>query len=470
MFLSTHGIIRSINGAIAGLRSIYLDGIDAYVNQNLSTTSSTGSVSVWIKPDLTNTRKFVVFDNGGFRNYLFIQSRSDGTLNAQCRVNPTVQWNVITDNSVLSSTSWTHVVVTHNGTAPKIYIDGVAVAQTFTVSTNKTIWWNTFAPTKVVLGQFNISGYSTDNWLGKMDEFSLYETELSQSQITSIYNSGLPTSLTAYSSLVWLKCGDGDIQPTLINHGSSGVDAVMVNPEPFSTDVPLFDNKSFEYDGVSDCLDMGDVLDFERTSSFSISAWVKRGGTGVNDTIVSKMESSGNFRGYLLFIGTTNVVKFVLRNQNLSDRRIFVDSTSTITDTNWHHIAMTYNGSSNVSGINIYIDGVSDTVSTSGTLGFTTLNSSPFNIGARDTNSLFATANIDEPAVFDYELTSTEVSNIYGSGVPTDISNLSPIGWWREEDATFDGSNWTITDSGSGGNDGTSVSMSLSSRSTDVPT
>jgi hypothetical protein len=224
--------------SFSNTKSIELDGIDAYVNQSVSTTSSTGSISVWIKPDLTDNRSFVVFDNGGYRNYLIIVSNSDGTINTQCRINPTVQWNLKTDNSVLSSTSWTHVVVTHNGTEPKIYIDGVFVAQTFSISTDKTIWWDTFTPTLMRLGWFNINGYTRNSWTGIIDEFSLYETELSQSQITAIYNNGLPTSLTAYNSLVWLRCGDGDTQPTLINHGSSGVDAFMGNPEPFLTDVP----------------------------------------------------------------------------------------------------------------------------------------------------------------------------------------------------------------------------------------
>lgn len=226
--------------SFSNTQSIYLDGMDAYVNQSISTSSSTGSVSVWIKPDLTNNRSFVVFDNSGYRNYMTIQSRSDGTLSVQCRIDPSVRWNLITDNAVLNSTSWTHVTVTHNGIEPKIYIDGVAVSQTFTVTTDKTIWWNTFQPTRVRLGLFNISGYSSaiSNWLGTLDEFSLYQSELSQSEITAIYNSGLPTDLTSYNSLVWLRCGDGDTQPTLINYGSSGVNATMANPEPFSSDVP----------------------------------------------------------------------------------------------------------------------------------------------------------------------------------------------------------------------------------------
>ena len=229
---------------------------------------------------------------------------------------------------------------------------------------------------------------------------------------------------------------------------------------------PAFSNtKSILLGGIDDYVDMGNNLNFERTSAFSISAWVKRGGSGVNDTIVSKMESSGNFRGYLLFISSTNLVKFVLRNVNLSSNRLFVDSTSTITDTNWHHILMTYDGSSSVSGVKIYIDGVSDTVTTAGTLSATTLNSSPFNIGARNSNSLFAAATIDEVSVFNSELSASDVTSIYNSGVPNDISSLSPLSYWR----CGDGDTAPIlTDNGSGGNDGTMEGFSTFS--TDVPT
>ena len=223
--------------------------------------------------------------------------------------------------------------------------------------------------------------------------------------------------------------------------------------------------KSISLDGVDDFVTMGDVLDFERTSAFSISAWVKRGGTGVNDTVVSKMESSGNFRGYLLFISSTNLVKFVLRNVNTSSNRLFVDSTSTITDTNWHHILMTYDGSSSVSGVKIYIDGVSDTVTTAGTLSATTLNSSPFNIGARNSNSLFATATIDETAIFNSELSASDVTAIYGSGVPTSLSSYSSlVSWWRCGDGD---SAPTLTDN-KGSNNGTMTNFLTFS--TDVPT
>jgi len=228
---------------------------------------------------------------------------------------------------------------------------------------------------------------------------------------------------------------------------------------------PFSNTKSILLDGIDDFVTMGDTLDFERTSVFSISAWVKRDGAGAGFAVVSKMESSGNYRGYLLYIDSTNVVKFVLRSQNSPTSRLVVDGTSTITNTNWHHITMTYDGTSSTSGVKIYIDGVSDTVNTSGTLSATTLNSSPFNIGARDSNSLFANATIDEVSVFNSELSASDITTIYNSGVPNDISSLSPVGWWRCGDGD---TSPTLTDNGSGGNNGTMTNFSTFS--TDVPT
>ena len=49
---------------------------------------------------------------------------------------------------------------------------------------------------------------------------------------------------------------------------------------------------------------------------------------------------------------------------------------------------------------------------------------------------------------------SSNISSIYNSGVPNDISSLSPLHWWRMGDNNS-GTGTTITDQGSGSNDGT---------------
>ena len=82
-------------------------------------------------------------------------------------------------------------------------------------------------------------------------------------------------------------------------------------------------------------------------------------------------------------------------------------------------------------------------------------------------------------AIFDSELSATDVTNIYGTnGTPGSLSTFStfsPVGWWRMgEGATWDGSNWTIPDLGKTGgvlnnNHGTSNNIDLADRVTDTP-
>jgi len=459
--------------------STRFDGVDDFASlsstTNLRPTESElnadgFSISVWV--NRTNTSTVGVFANDNVGNTspyrgLEFQIGASGDARMQKMdgggTSPQDRLTAVTATGVVPSGTWTHiafVMTTGNNSTWKIYVN--SVSQTLTLSgTGGNVSYSSSG------GVAAIGASRTQYFKGAIDECSAYNTALSASAVTTIYNSGVPNDLTGTSGLVsWWRMGDGDTFPTISdNVGSNNGTMTNMSSGNFISNVPTFNSRSISLDGVDDFVTMGDVLDFERTSAFSISAWVKRGGTGVNDTVVSKMESSGNFRGYLLFISSTNLVKFVLRNVNTSSNRLFVDSTSTITDTNWHHILMTYDGSSSVSGVKIYIDGVSDTVTTAGTLSATTLNSSPFNIGARNSNSLFATATIDEVSVFNSELSASDITSIYNGGAPNDISSLSPVSWWR----CGDGDNSpTLIDRGSGSNNGTMTNFTTFS--TDVPT
>ena len=97
-------------------------------------------------------------------------------------------------------------------------------------------------------------------------------------------------------------------------------------------------------------------------------------------------------------------------------------------------------------------------------------------IGATRSSSptRFFEGHIDELAVWNTALSSTDVSTLYGSGTPSDISSLSPLHWWRMgEQATFSNpggtGDWTLVDQGSGGKNATSVNMEESDRTTDIP-
>jgi hypothetical protein len=72
---------------------------------------------------------------------------------------------------------------------------------------------------------------------------------------------------------------------------------------------------------------------------------------------------------------------------------------------------------------------------------------------------------IDEVSIFTTALSSSDATAIYNGGVPTSLTPYSPLGWWRCGDGD---TSPTLTDNGSGGNDGTM--NNFTTFSTDVPT
>ena len=247
MLVSTHGIIaQSESGTppFSNTKSIALDGVDDFVqvadNSNLSfgngSTDSPFSISAWIKIGQTTTQGIVskYGTNNVKREYLFQITASKIKLTLIASGGAT---NFATGNTALSLNTWHHVAFTYDGSGGstayngiKLYVNGVAETPT-TGGTAYTAMTNTV--TDVEIGR-----YGSRELNGAMDEVAIFSSELSQSDITAIYGSGVPTSLASLSPLSWWRCGDGDTSPTLTDNGSGGNNGTMTNFSTFSTDVP----------------------------------------------------------------------------------------------------------------------------------------------------------------------------------------------------------------------------------------
>ena len=122
----------------------------------------------------------------------------------------------------------------------------------------------------------------------------------------------------------------------------------------------------------------------------------------------------------------------------------------------WYHLTATYDGSNSASGIKLYVDGSVVTLSDASVgsyLGMATGGS--LLIGKWSYNDSALDGIVDEVAIFDSELSASDVAAIYNSGSPADLTSLSPVGWWRMGDGTEDGSGTTIYDMSSNSNNGT---------------
>lgn len=232
-----------VGSSFSNLKSIALDGVDDFVDcgdsDNLSfgngSTDSPFSISAWIKP-INNARFRIAFKYGTALKEYYFQTAGGGALQVSINSSASIYIGRNGQTSI-SENVWTHVVCTYDGSGNKnnvnVYINGVLDNGTTISSGTYTAMSNTSQPFEI--GRYS-GGSSAD---GSIDEVAVFNSELSASDVTAIYGSGVATSLSSYSSLIsWWRMGDGDTSPTIVDNGSGGNNGTMTNFSTFSTDVP----------------------------------------------------------------------------------------------------------------------------------------------------------------------------------------------------------------------------------------
>ena len=223
-------------GGFTNTKSILLDGIDDYVSVPNSTSLNIITamcVSMWFKTT-SSSGMYPLTQGSGSEIKYFIQLYApinrirlqiwDGSL-VPIAVDNT---QVFDDGQWHNLTFTTDAITTTNGV--KVYFDGNLLSNKGTLNNNGT--FNISAG--LYIGQIP----NTARFNGNIDEVALFNSELSASDITSIYNGGVPNDISSLSPVSWWRCGDGDTSPTLTDNGSGGNDGTMTNFTTFSTDVP----------------------------------------------------------------------------------------------------------------------------------------------------------------------------------------------------------------------------------------
>ena len=226
----------------------------------------------------------------------------------------------------------------------------------------------------------------------------------------------------------------------------------------------LSNNKSIVFDGVDDYIDAGtDSISgaLSLQGNFTISFWFYEGSFSNGIHVISRENTSSY--GWRVQFDAANIALRANSTTQATKYQTPVPSTN-----QWHHLVFTYDGGTHPL---CYIDGQSVTL----TQGFSTWfappnNSYNFRIGKADGFSGFS-GSIDEVAIWNTALTSTQVSEIYsatGTNVTERLSDIESSNlklWYRMGDGdTFP----TITDNASS-NDGTMTNMDSSDIVSDTP-
>ena len=449
----------------------------------MPTASATDfSMSWWFKGTTTNVNRSLSPTRGNknvgpYSPYLLSAETANRSLNVAYPGGGT-GWSWGGTNTIddIVDGNWHHLVLVvadnpnGSGSLVELYLDGSlynsSVEGQFTghASTSNTSY-------NFKIGTLSGGAY----WFGDyIDDVAFFESKITSSQVTTLYNSGKPGNISSLSPNCWLRMGDDSNDSPTDGGALTSVTDSSGNGNTVTTTAttqPTFKaldqaNTSLSFDGASDYLTPGTISALNSASAFTISVWVKlNSGGGAPQRFI---ETTGGIYGGISFYQSTTGVDLLMGSGN-SGYPFVRCLNSNLKDNSWHHVVGVYDGST--TSATVYIDGVASSNTSGGGALPSTTNSaaggSP-HIGSGNTgSSAFVDGFMDDMAIFNAALSAADVTAIYNNGVPNDLdlpasydtdrtSNL--VHWWRmgeDDNLTAGASASQITDASGNGNHAT---------------
>ena len=307
---------------------------------------------------------------------------------------------------------WVSVVGTYDGSNIRIYYNGVELgagtSQTGNIQTSTA--------------SLRIGSRGTEYIDSQMSNVSIWNTNLTSPQVTELYNNGTPSNLSnhsATSNLVsWWKLDASDTYDystgnwTIEDHAGSndGTSSGMTQANLVQSDLSFTSGYSpyaLDFDAASsDYIDVGTDSSLDVFGGdFSVSLWFKH------------TMSSGSARAMIEIGGYTNKMAITLGLSSNTGVGFAVDNNwnynagSGYNDGNWHHMVATRTSTT----YKIYVDNTELSFS-SGSYAYLTLNT----IGKGKFGGYF-NGSISNASIWNTNLTSAQVSEIYNEGVPSNL-------------------------------------------------
>jgi hypothetical protein len=204
---------------------------------------------------------------------------------------------------------------------------------------------------------------------------------------------------------------------TASDSSGNGRNGTLVNMEDVDWQ-PGKLNNGLVFDGANEYVDCGAIGQFERTDSFSLEFWIK-----TTDTSCSIIGNYNGSRGYECYIASSGKL-FVLLRSTASGDQITRYSLTSVDGGVWTHVIVTYDGSSTLAGLNIYVNGLLSNGAGVDALTDTILGGAHFVMGSRIGTTLWFNGSLDEVVIYDKELIQAEVTSRWNGGTGTE----NPIG------------------------------------------
>ena len=324
------------------------------------------------------------------------------------------------DVSSVVQGQWNFVAIAKHGNSVCMAINDPSIASNYVCKSYSSNILNSLAALNLAFD----SGYSTGEFHGYMDESKFFDTQLSQTELKTIYDRELNTtnyddglqrtpvvcSFSGGDPIVnyhmdecyWFDNANG-LTGDVKDSGSQRLDATSYSGALIDQ-VDALLNFSGTFNGSSDYIDRDDAPILSFTNQMSVSLWVKPTRQSRTEVYVAKYDGTDGWAVFF-YNGTTDYIVFQV-NIGGTYYNALIPRPANWTN-NWHFITAVYDGNA----IKLYVDQSTpnDTNNQTGNI----INSpDPLVIGYYGGSDYFS-GKIDELKIWNSVLTDTQVGEIY---------------------------------------------------------
>ncbi|WKZ24658.1 MAG: prepilin-type N-terminal cleavage/methylation domain-containing protein [Patescibacteria group bacterium] len=225
-------------------------------------------------------------------------------------------------------------------------------------------------------------------------------------------NSGLQSIGATNGLVLYLDASNPASYP---GFGNTWYDLSGSNNHGTLIDGPIFNSDnggSIVFDGVNDYINLSNQIQFDRTDAFTLSSWVLVKST--NSQIINN--ENGSYRGYQFAISSNGNLTFFFRN-TVNTNFIGVRDVDISELNKFLFVSVSYDGSSDASGVKLYINSIlKDNVVVGNNLTDTTISNETTWMGKRRPATQGSlNGNIYQTSIYNRELTASEILQNYNA-------------------------------------------------------
>ncbi len=481
-----------VNGALE------FDGNNDYVDVGYLGELSTWTISLWANSDTQGTyHTFISQDQTSWNDDILFgicpQGTSWSTRDKIAVIFHRADYTeyVVEDNEDIQIGQWYNTIVTYDGSTMILYVNSIqkdsVVATDLVISDQRwTIGRNPHDNYPSAFRQFD----------GTIDEVILFDRGLSAAEVNDLYTYGIvepnlinieiegPNEVaeetdTAYKAIAvydnnstkdvtdqayWAVMPDN--YADINDSGLLTTDQLVMPTEDVTIyaeyeeandivqdekDVTIYalcpQGSALEFDGQDDYVNMGNDSSLKPNLPVTLSAWIKLDELNRFNWIISTDDRTSRYYGIWFYVADYNRLNLGYGDGGIktsSHRRTKVGTTELLTD-EWYHVVAVIRGPADMG---IYINGIDDSGTYSGTGGSLTYSSGDVYLGTSNDNNLYRLDGlIDDVCIFDRALSAEEVADLMYFGASPE-PNL--VAYWDFDE----GEGQVAHDSSGNANDG----------------